>query len=185
LENAGQVYQRPVLVEFLESDQIFQFAHRVDMIQIGARNMYNYPLLKAVALTGKPVLLKRHFSATIDELLYAAEYILELGNPQVALCERGIRSFEPRYRNCLDLSGVVILKQITHLPVLVDPSHASGDSSMVEKLSLAAVCAGADGLVIEVHQHPICSLSDAPQAITPIQFKSLRSKVDKLRAIVL
>lgn len=181
---AGQEKQRPVLVEFLEPQQVIRFAPQVDMIQIGARNMYNYPLLQTAALSGKPILLKRHFSATIDELLYAAEYILDRGNDKIALCERGIRSFEPRYRNCLDLTAVVMLKQITHLPVFVDPSHAAGDSSMVEKLALAAVCSGADGLLLEVHQNPITSLSDAAQAITPQQLARLRAAVEKLHAVL-
>lgn len=181
MEKAGQVFDKPVLVEFQEPEQISLYGAKVDMLQIGARNMYNYPLLKKAAQSGKPILLKRHFSATLDELLFAAEYILDLGNEQVALCERGIRTFERRYRNCLDLSGVVLLKQITHLPVIVDPSHASGDSSMVGKLALAAVCAGADGLLVEVHQDPICALSDAAQAITPAQYLELYAQVQKLR----
>lgn len=180
LEQVGQQRQKPILVEFLTPEQIDLYSSRVDMIQIGARNMYNYPLLQKAAQSNKPVLLKRHFSATLDEFLNAAEYILAEGNDNVLLCERGIRTFETRYRNCLDLSGVTVLKQITHLPVLVDPSHAAGDSSIVVKLALAAVCAGADGLVIEVHPNPIESLSDAPQAITPIQFRFLRKKVEKL-----
>ena len=184
LTDVGKAYQKPVLIEFLEPDHAVKYSERVDMIQIGARNMYNYPLLQRAAMTKKPILLKRHFSATLDELLHAAEYILELGNPQVVLCERGIRTFEPRYRNCLDLSGVVLLKQITHLPVIVDPSHAAGDSSMVEKLSLAAAAIGADGLIVEVHQKPISSRSDAPQAISPSQLADLRIKVEKILGII-
>lgn len=184
LKRAVEKHSLPVLVEFLEADQINSFSSQVDMIQIGTRNMFNYLLLKAAALSGKPILLKRHFAATIDELLFAAEYILELGNNNLALCERGIRTFENRYRNCLDLSAVVVLKQMTHLPIIVDPSHAAGDSSMVEKLALAAVCSGADGIMLEVHENPVCALSDAAQAIFPSQLKTLREKIEKLRSFM-
>lgn len=180
LTRVGRKLKKPVLVEFLEPQQVDEFAGEVDMIQIGARNMYNYPLLKRAAQSGKPILLKRHFAATLDELLSAVEYILKEGNEKVVLCERGIRSFEPRYRNCLDLTAVVHLQQITRLPVLVDPSHAAGDSSMVQKLALAALSAGAQGLLLEVHPNPICSLSDAAQALTPQEYLNLRFKAEKL-----
>lgn len=185
LEKARENYDLPVMVEFLDQEQISLYAEKVDIVQIGARNMFNYPLLRAAALSGKPILLKRHFSATLDELLYAAEYILELDNPNLVLCERGIRTYETRYRNCLDLSAVVLLKQITHLPVVVDPSHAAGDSSMVEKLALASVCAGTDGLMLEVHDNPIKALSDAPQAITSGQFSQLKVKIERIKSFLL
>lgn len=180
LEIVSNQQGKPIIVEFIEPEQIRQCADAVDMIQIGTRNMFNYPLLQQAARTGKPILLKRHFSATLDEFLYAAEYILEQGNAKLALCERGIRTFETKYRNCLDLTGMVLLKQLTHLPVLVDPSHAAGDSSIIESLACAAVAAGADGLILEVHNNPICSRSDAPQALTPYQFHRLQTRVRKL-----
>lgn len=183
LKDTGQALGKTILVEFMEPEHVDKYAQQVDMIQIGARNMYNYPLLSRAAQSGKPIFLKRHFSATLDELLFAAEYILKEGNEKVALCERGIRTFETRYRNCLDLTAVVHLKQITHLPVLVDPSHAAGDSSMVEKLALAAICAGADGLLLEVHQEPIYALSDAAQALTPRQYEHLRQRAETLTAV--
>jgi 3-deoxy-7-phosphoheptulonate synthase len=180
IEEAGKRYNRPIVVEVLSAQQL-PFLEKVDILQIGARNMYNYPLLKDVAETGKPILLKRHFSATIDELLLAAEHILAAGNERVILCERGIRTFETRYRSTLDLAAVIVLKQMTHLPVMVDPSHAAGDSSLVPGLVLAAAAAGADGAIIEVHQNPVQACSDGPQAITP---QILAHTLDKLEKIL-
>lgn len=173
----------PVIVELLDPDQVRRYGAAVDIIQVGARNMYNYPLLQAAADSGKPVLLKRHFSATLDELLLAAEHILARGNSQVILCERGIRTFEPRLRNCLDLGAVAVLKQITHLPVLADPSHAAGDASLVAPLALAAAAAGADGLLLEVHPRPLAALSDGAQSITPHQLAALSGQLKKLLAL--
>ena len=150
------------------------------MIQIGARNMQNFDLLKAVGQTRKPVLLKRGMSATIEEFLMSAEYILAEGNENVILCERGIRTFETYTRNTLDLSAVLAIKRLSHLPVLVDPSHAAGLAWMVESLSKAAVAVGADGLIIEVHNDPANARCDGPQSITPERFEAL---MHSLRAI--
>jgi len=151
-------------------------AAHVDMIQIGARNMQNVPLLRAAARSGLPVLLKRGLSATLEELLLAAEYVLFEGNAQVVLCERGIRSFDSETRNVLDLGGALRLKELTHLPVIVDPSHASGRRSLVEPLALAAVAAGLDGAIVEVHPVPDESLSDAAQAIDCDAFARLAQR---------
>ena len=174
----------PLIVELMSVEQVKKWADRIDIVQIGARNMYNYPLLEAAAASGKPVLLKRHFSATIEELLMAAEHILSRGNSQVMLCERGIRAFEPRLRNCLDLGTVCLLKQLTHLPVLVDPSHATGDASLVQPLALASAAAGADGLLLEVHPNPMEALSDGPQSLTPAQLGELTGKLRELLKLV-
>lgn len=147
----------------------------VDMLQIGARNMQNFELLKEAGKSGLPVLLKRGLSATIDEWLNAAEYIISEGNPNIVLCERGIRTFETATRNTLDISAVPVLKTKTHLPVIVDPSHATGVRAYVEPLAKAAVAVGADGLMIEVHPNPACALSDGPQSLTFDQFDKLMS----------
>ena len=149
----------------------------VDVIQIGARNMQNFDLLKEVGKTNKPILLKRGLSSTIEEWLMSAEYIMSRGNNNVILCERGIRTFEKYTRNTLDLSAVVAVKQLSHLPVVVDPSHATGRSDMVEPMALAAVAAGADGLLIEVHNNPAKALCDGPQSLTPEVFSGLMTKV--------
>ena len=149
----------------------------VDMIQIGARNMQNFELLKEAGQCGLPVLLKRGLSATIDEWLNAAEYIMSYGNHQVALCERGIRTFETATRNTLDLSAVCVLKEKTHLPVIVDPSHATGIRRYVAPLAKAAVSCGADGLMIEVHPDPSCALSDGPQSLDPEQFSTFMKEL--------
>ena len=145
----------------------------VDILQIGARNMQNFELLKEAGKAGLPVLLKRGLAATIDEWLNAAEYILAQGNPDVVLCERGIRTYETATRNTLDLSAVPVLRSKSHLPVIVDPSHATGVRAYVEPLAKAAVAAGADGLMIEVHPDPACALSDGPQSLTFEQFETL------------
>jgi 3-deoxy-7-phosphoheptulonate synthase len=149
----------------------------VALLQIGARNMQNFPLLKALGRLRRPVLLKRGPAATIDEWLLAAEYLLDGGNEQVILCERGIRSFEPSTRNTLDLSAVVIAKQRTHLPVIVDPSHATGRRELVIPLSLAAAAAGADGLLVEVHPRPAEALSDGAQALVPAELEDLTARL--------
>jgi 3-deoxy-7-phosphoheptulonate synthase len=148
-----------------------------DCLQIGARNMQNYNLLQACGKAKKPVLLKRALSGTIEELLMAAEYILANGNPQVILCERGIRTYEKATRNTLDLSAVPVLKEFSHLPVVVDPSHGTGKRSLVLPMALAAVAAGADGLIIEVHPQPERALSDGPQSLTPGMFADLMERV--------
>jgi 3-deoxy-7-phosphoheptulonate synthase len=157
----------PTVSEVLSAEQIEMAQEHIDVLQIGARNMYNYELLKEVGRTRKPVLLKRAMSATIDELLQAAEYILLEGNEKVILCERGIRTFEARTRNTLDLNAVAMLKSMTNLPVVVDPSHGTGRASLVKPMALAAIACGADGLLIEAHLEPSKSVSDAEQAITP------------------
>ncbi|MBU5313185.1 3-deoxy-7-phosphoheptulonate synthase [Tissierella carlieri] len=163
----------PIVTELMSLDYLDKFIENVDVIQIGARNMQNYPLLKELGKIKKPVLLKRGMSATIEEFLMAAEYIMLEGNENIVLCERGIRTFERYTRNTLDLSAVPIIKKLSHLPVIVDPSHASGLWWLVEPLSKAAIAAGADGLIIEVHNDPINAKCDGEQSITPDRFQKL------------
>ncbi|MFN2449726.1 MAG: 3-deoxy-7-phosphoheptulonate synthase [Candidatus Baltobacteraceae bacterium] len=170
---AGLASGIPTVVEALSETQLPILARSVDVIQIGARNMQNFTLLQAVARTGKPVLLKRAASATLDEVLYAAEYILVEGNPSVILCERGIRGFDPHTRNVFDLAGALRLKELTHLPVIADPSHATGRASLIEPLVLAAAVAGLDGAIIEVHPEPAAALCDAEQALDFAAFERL------------
>ncbi len=167
LFDAGRKSGMPVVSEVMSPEQLQCAIEFVDVVQIGARNMYNYELLKEVGRTGKPVLLKRGISATIDEYLQAIEYIMLGGNNRVILCERGIRTFETRTRNTLDLSAVPLLKSLTGLPVIVDPSHATGKRDLIRPMSRAAIACGADGLMIEVHADPDRSISDSEQAITP------------------
>ncbi len=156
----------------------------VDVIQVGARNMQNFELLKEVGKTGKPILLKRGLANTLQELLMSAEYIMAEGDCEVILCERGIRTFETMTRNTLDLSAVPVLREKTHLPIIIDPSHATGIAKLVEPMSLAAVGAGADGLIIEVHNDPIHALCDGAQSLTPEQFRGVMDKVKKMLPIV-
>jgi len=170
----------PVITEVMAISQIEEIATYADGLQVGSRNMQNFDLLKALGQTTKPVLLKRGLAATLEEFVMAAEYILSHGNPNVILCERGIRSFDPYTRNVLDLGAVVALKQITHLPVLVDPSHAAGKSELVAGLSRAAIAAGADGLLVECHPEPEKSVSDARQALSLDEMVAL---VESLRPI--
>ena len=151
----------------------------VDIIQVGARNMQNFELLKVLGKIDKPILLKRGLANSLDELLMSAEYIMAGGNEKVILCERGIRTFETSYRNTLDISAIPMLKKKTHLPVIVDPSHAAGIRFMVEPLAMAAIAAGADGLMIEVHNNPEKALCDGAQSLTPEMFDHLMKKVDK------
>jgi 3-deoxy-7-phosphoheptulonate synthase len=153
----------------------------VDMIQIGARNMQNFELLKEVGRTQKPVLLKRGLSSTLQELLMSAEYIMREGNGNIILCERGIRTFETYTRNTLDISAVPALQELSHLPVIVDPSHAAGQARLVPSLALAAAAAGANGVMVEVHNDPACALCDGAQSLTPEQFADLSSRIRKLR----
>ena len=167
MARARELTGLPVVTEVMEPDQVEMIAEYSDMLQIGARNMQNTPLLKKVGRSGKPVLLKRGFSATIEEWLMSAEYILAAGNPDVVLCERGIRSFDTSTRFTLDLNAVPVAKELTHLPVIVDPSHGTGRRSLVERMSLAALAAGADGLIVEVHPNPDSAACDASQTITP------------------
>jgi len=172
----------PVVTELTDLREIDAVLEIADVIQIGARNMQNYPLLTEVGRSGRPALLKRGPAATVDELLLAAEYILCEGNSDVTLCERGIRTFERSTRYTLDLSAVPVLKERTHLPVIVDPSHAAGRRELVKPLSLAAVAAGADGLIVEVHPNPAEALSDGPQALTTAEFAGFARAVLGLAA---
>ena len=170
----------PIVSELMDAEHIDEFIQYVDIIQIGARNMQNFSLLKAVGKTNKPVLLKRGLANTIEEWIMSAEYILAGGNPNVILCERGIRTFEKYTRNTLDLSVIPIIKERTHLPIIIDPSHATGNWKLVESMSLAAIAAGADGLIIEVHDNPECAWSDGAQSLKPEKFKTL---IEKCRGI--
>lgn len=173
----------PIVTEIMSVRHIDLFED-VDMVQIGARNMQNFELLKEVGKMHKPVLLKRGLANTIEEWLMSAEYIMSEGTDDVILCERGIRTFEPYTRNTLDLSAIPLLKELTHLPVIVDPSHASGLSRLVKPLSLASVGAGADGLMIEVHNDPPHALSDGAQSLRPEQFKEVVEKVEVILPLV-
>jgi 3-deoxy-7-phosphoheptulonate synthase len=161
------------VTEVIDASSLDLVVDKVDILQIGARNMQNFGLLKLVGKIKKPIILKRGLSATIEEWLLAAEYILVAGNPQVILCERGIRTFEPSTRNTLDLSAVGVAKELSHLPVIVDPSHAAGRRDLISSLSKAAIAAGADGLLIETHPNPAEAVSDGPQSLTPEQFVQL------------
>lgn len=169
----------PIVTEIMNHSHLDLF-HDVDLIQVGARNMQNFELLKELGQCNKPILLKRGLANTIEELLMSAEYIMAGGNTNVILCERGIRTFETTTRNTLDISAVPVLKNLTHLPVIIDPSHASGISELVEPLSLAAVAAGADGLMIEVHNNPAKALSDGKQSLTPDAFDDVMEKITSL-----
>ena len=167
----------PIVTELMSTDYLDTFVEEVDMIQIGARNMQNFDLLKQVGRTKKPVLLKRGLSSTIEEWLMSAEYIMAGGNDNVILCERGIRTFETITRNTLDLQAVPVIKKLSHLPIIIDPSHAGGYAYLVEPMAKAAIMAGADGLMIEVHNDPEKALSDGQQSLTPDAFDKLMSKV--------
>lgn len=170
----------PVVSEIVDAGNLDLFAD-VDVLQVGSRNMQNYALLKALGRTDKPVLIKRGNAATYQEFLTAAEYVLSEGNPNVMLCERGIRTFETYTRNTLDISAIPVLKGIGHLPVLADPSHAGGRRELVSSLALAAAAAGADGLMIEVHNKPEEALSDGRQSVTPAEFAKLMSRLRRLK----
>ncbi len=174
----------PVVSEILDPRDLELFLEKADIIQIGARNMQNFELLKEVGAYDKPVLLKRGLMATIKEFLLSAEYIMSRGNPNVMLCERGIRTFETQYRNTLDLAAVPSLKEMTHLPVIVDPSHATGKWNLVAPMAKAAVAAGADGLLIEVHSNPECALCDGEESIKPTKFKDLMQDLKKIAEAV-
>ena len=183
LQQAKEETGLPIVTEIMGEKYIDLFLEKgVDVIQVGARNMQNFDLLKALGKIDKPILLKRGLSNTIEELLMSAEYIMAGGNEQVILCERGIRTFEPYTRNTLDISAIPILKRHSHLPVIVDPSHASGLAWLVEPLALAAVAAGADGLIIEVHNDPAKALSDGAQSLTPDQFDRVSSHIRSAKA---
>jgi 3-deoxy-7-phosphoheptulonate synthase len=164
----------------MESSQMEPVAQHADILQIGARNMQNFPLLMAAGRVDRPIMLKRGISATIEEWLMAAEYILSSGNPNVILCERGIRTFETATRNTLDLAAVPLLQKLTHLPVIVDPSHATGKRWLVRPMAVAAVAAGADGIMVEVHPNPDDALSDGEQSLTLEQFAEMTPVLDKV-----
>ncbi len=180
LKTARKETGLPIVTEIMRVSHIDMFEN-VDVIQVGARNMQNFELLKELGKTDKPILLKRGLSATIEEWLMSAEYIMAGGNDKVMLCERGIRTYETFTRNTLDISAIPVIKRLSHLPVIVDPSHAAGKSWLVEPLAMAAVAAGADGLIIEVHNDPPHALSDGAQSLTPQQFDGVASKLLSLK----
>lgn len=180
LEEAKADTGMPLVSEIMNANHLHLFEN-IDVVQIGARNMQNFELLKAVGKTDKTVLLKRGLANTLKELLMSAEYIMAEGNENVILCERGIRTFETYTRNTLDLSAVPALKELTHLPVVIDPSHATGIARMVEPMAMAAAAAGADGLMIEVHNNPAAALCDGKQSLTPEQFARVAEKVRRIR----
>lgn len=180
LKQIGKKYELPIISEVMGIDKLDDFVKSVDIIQIGARNMQNFELLKAVGKTNKPVLLKRGFGNTIEELLYSAEYITNAGNHKVILCERGIRTFEHSTRYTLDLSVITSIKVRCNFPVVVDPSHAMGDYKLIEPMALAAIAAGADGLLIEVHNHPKEALCDKEQALKLNKFKKMIEKCQRI-----
>ena len=182
--NARHETGLPIVSELMAIEHLEEFVENVDIIQIGARNMQNFDLLKAVGKTKKPVLLKRGLANTIEEWIMAAEYIMSEGNPNVIFCERGIRTFEKYTRNTMDLAVIPIIKERTHLPIVIDPSHATGDWKLIEAVSLAAVAAGADGLIIEVHDHPDQAWSDGAQCLKPEKFQELIRKCRKVAAAV-
>jgi 3-deoxy-7-phosphoheptulonate synthase len=183
LAEAKKATGMPIVTELMNADHIDMFLEKgVDVIQIGARNMQNFELLKAVGRTNKPILLKRGLANTIKEFLMSAEYIMSEGNENVILCERGVRTFETYTRNTLDLSAVPVLHELTHLPVVVDPSHATGHARLVLPMAMAAAAAGADGLMIEVHNDPPHALCDGAQSLTPAQFDDVAKRVAAIRA---
>lgn len=184
LVNARNKTGLPIVSEIMSVEKIDEFVQNVDLIQVGARNMQNFDLLKALGKINKPILLKRGLSNTIEEWLMSAEYILAGGNPNVILCERGIRTFEKMTRNTLDLSVIPVIKKLTHLPIVIDPSHATGHSEYVEAMSLAAIAAGADGLIIEVHNNPEKALCDGAQSLRPEQFRTLVEKGRTIARVV-
>lgn len=173
----------PIITEIMNIRSLDLFTD-VDIIQVGARNMQNYDLLQELGRSSKPILLKRGLANTLQELLMSAEYIMREGNERIILCERGIRTYETYTRNTLDLSAVPILHELSHLPVVVDPSHGTGMSSLVPPMALAAAAAGADGIMVEVHNNPENALCDGPQALTPSEFKSLCNKIDLVRTAI-
>jgi 3-deoxy-7-phosphoheptulonate synthase len=173
----------PIVTECMDARDLEPVLEVADVIQVGARNMQNYSLLAELGRSGRPVLLKRGISATLEELLMAAEYILKEGNPNVLLCERGIRTFEKAYRFTLDLMAIPVLKQLTHLPVIVDPSHAAGRRDLVLPLSLAAAAAGADGIIVEVHPDPDHAICDGPQQLYTHQFAEYAEQVERATAL--
>jgi len=184
LAEARNMTGLPVVTEAMSEEQVGLVARYADVIQIGARNMQNYPLLNTVGRSGRPVLLKRGMMSTIEELLMSAEYIMAQGNQRVILCERGIRTFEKATRNTTDINAVPVLKQLTHLPVILDPSHSTGKSDYVLSIAKAAIAAGADGLIVEVHPHPEKALSDGAQSLRPETFARMVAEVRRIAEAV-
>lgn len=184
LEKARKETGLPIVTEVLDPRDVSWVAEFADILQIGTRNMQNFSLLKEVGRSGRPVLLKRGMFSTLDEWLNCAEYILSEGNPDVILCERGIRTFENYTRNTLDLSAVPAIKELTHLPIIIDPTHSTGRISLIGPMSMAAVAAGADGLIIEVHYNPDAALCDADQALTPEMFTKIMRRLRPLQAFM-
>ena len=183
LLEAKKVTGLPIITEIMNIRNLDLFQD-VDIIQVGARNMQNFDLLQELGRTNKPILLKRGLANTLQELLMSAEYIMSEGNENIILCERGIRTYETYTRNTLDLSAIPVLHELSHLPVVADPSHATGKSSLVPQMALASAAAGADGIMIEVHNNPACALCDGPQSLTPAQFKELNRKVHQIREVI-
>ena len=184
IREAGSKERLPIVTEIMSADKIAEFVEKVDLIQVGARNMQNFTLLKELGKTNVPILLKRGLSATIEEWLMSAEYIMSEGNENVILCERGIRTFETYTRNTLDLSAICAVKRLSHLPVIVDPSHATGKSWMVASMARAALAAGADGLIIETHNDPQHALCDGAQSLTLPAFHDLMEDLRKIAPVV-
>ena len=184
LEEAKAETKLPIITEIMSEDMIPEFVKNVDIIQVGARNMQNFHLLKALGKIDKPILLKRGLSSTIEEWLMAAEYIMAGGNEKVILCERGIRTFEKYTRNTLDISAILAVKELSHLPVFIDPSHSGGRWTMVEGLSMAALAAGADGIIVEVHNDPEHALCDGAQSLKPKKFDKMMQKLRQIAPIV-
>lgn len=180
LKEAKKMLKMPVVTEIMDTRDISLMTDYTDIFQIGARNMQNFSLLKELGSTNKPILLKRGLSATIKELLMSAEYIASKGNEKIMLCERGIRTFETETRNTLDLNAIPVLKKLTHLPVIVDPSHATGRRDIVSTMAMASIAAGADGLIVEVHQQPEKALSDGEQSLKPDEFRQMVKNIEKI-----
>lgn len=184
LYKVGKEVGLPIVSELMSADYLEEFDKKVDLIQIGARNMQNFALLKELGKTKRPILLKRGLSATFEEWIMSAEYIMAAGNPNVILCERGIRTFESYTRNTLDLQAIPVIKKLTHLPIIIDPSHAGGKWWLVEPMALAAVAGGCDGLMIEVHNNPEKALCDGPQSLKPEKFDQVMKKVKGIAEVV-
>ena len=183
LELAKKETNLPIITEIMDASHLPLFEN-VDIIQVGARNMQNFDMLQELGKTNKPILLKRGLANTLQELLMSAEYIMSEGNENIILCERGIRTYETYTRNTLDLSAIPVLHELSHLPVVVDPSHATGKSKLVPSMAVAAAAAGADGIMIEVHNNPSCALCDGAQSITPSQFSELNQRINRVREAV-
>lgn len=184
LYNAGKEVGLPIVSELMSAEHLAEFDEKVDLIQIGARNMQNFSLLKELGKTKRPILLKRGLSATFEEWIMSAEYIMAAGNPNVILCERGIRTFESYTRNTLDLQAIPVIKKLTHLPIIIDPSHAGGKWWLVEPMARAAVAAGTDGLMIEVHNDPERALCDGPQSLKPEKFEHVMKQVGDIAKVI-